>query len=371
MAIPTRRTKAGAAGRAAVPRMNRDRVKQRAVENSKTSGGNSTVNTPYDYFKPVKGTQVIRILPYIVTDKNHPDRVPAGELWYRRPMKIHFGVGPEEKARICPTIMGKRCPICEYALERRRSGDATDEELRQLKAKDRDLFLVVDPSAPENIMSWEVSFHNFTKQLNREVNENPDELAGFADLVDGMDLKVRFDEASMGSTKFLEANRIDFIPRRKPADPTILEELPSLDDCLMVLGYKELEAEFLGIPVEEDEADAPDDAPDEEQPQPPMYAQDDESEPEEEPEEEEEEPEPPPRPARKALPVKPARKAAAAQPARPARKAAPAPAEGECPAGGKWGADCNALDECDTCDIWEDCQEEFNRLAAARRKKRG
>ena len=336
MAIPTRRTKAGAAGRAAVPRMNRDRVKQRAVENSKSSGGSTTYNTGLDFFKPVKGTQVVRILPYIVTDKNHPDRVPAGELWYRRPMKVHFGVGPEEKARICPTTMGKRCPICEYALERRRSGDATDEELRQMKAKDRDLFLVVDPASPDEVMSWEISFHNFTKMLNREINENPDELAGFADLVDGLDVKVRFAESSMGSTKFLEADRIDFISRRKPQDPGILNDLPALDDCLMVMGYKELEAEFLGIPVEEDETDEP-------EPEP------------------EEEPEPPQRPARKAPPVKPVRKAAAAP---------PAPAEGECPAGGKWGEDCNALDECDTCDVWEDCQEEFNRLAAARRKAR-
>jgi hypothetical protein len=52
------------------------------------------------------------------------------------------------------------------------------------------------------------------------------------------------------------------------------------------------------------------------------------------------------------------------------RKAVPAPAGGECPAGGNWGEDCNALDECDTCDVWEDCQEEFNRLAAERRKAR-
>jgi len=358
MAIPTRKTKARASSR--VPRMNRARVRERAVENSRSSRGSTTHNVGLDFFKPVKGSQMIRILPYVVTDKNHPDRVPAGELWYRRPMKVHFGVGPEEKARICPTTVGKRCPICEYALERRRSGDASDDELKQLKAKDRDLFLVCDPANPDEVMSWEISFHNFTKMLNREINENPDELAGFADLVDGFDLKVRFAEASMGTTIFLEADRIDFVPRRKPADPGILDDLPALDDCLMIMGYKELEAEFLGIPLEEDGEEEepvqptrskrrrslfkPEEEPEEEEPE--------EEEPEEE-EPEEEEPTPPTKTA------KPAKKIATRK--RP-RKPTIA-----CPAGGVWGEDCNALDECDTCDVWEACQEEFNRLRAAAR----
>ena len=351
MAISTRKTKA-----AEVPRMNRDRVKQRAVENSKSSGGGTTYNVGLDFFKPVKGTQVVRILPYIVTDKNHPDRVPAGELWYRRPMKVHFSVGPEEKARICPTTFGKRCPICEYALERKRSGDATQDELTQMRAKDRDLFLVVDPLNPNEVMSWEISFHNFTKMLNREINENPDELAGFADLVDGLDVKVRFAEASMGTNKFLEADRIDFIPRRKPQDPTILEELPALDDCLIVLDYKELEAEFLGIPIEEEEKE-------EEETSKKKVRRAPAPEPEDEEVEEDEEEEPPPprrgRPKKKAdvAPVETKRSR------KPKKKN-----DSGCPAGGKWGEDCNALDECDTCEVWEDCQEEFNRISAERRK---
>lgn len=357
----------------AVPRMNRDRVKQRAVENSKTSGGSSTWNTGLDYFKPVKGAQMIRILPYIVTDNNHPDRVPAGELWYRRPMKVHFGVGPEEKARICPTTYGKRCPICEYALERRRSGEATEDELKQMRPKDRDLYLVCDPADPDTVMSWEISFHLFTKMLNREINENPDELAGFADLVDGMDLKVRFAESSMGSNKFLEADRIDFMSRKKPADPAILNSMPALDDCLMVLDYKELEAEFLGIPLDEEKPDG-DSAPAEEEQLGPFEEAEEEPVEEELPEEEEPEPPPPKRPPQRrtaqAAPTPPP----PAQPPTPKRKQPPADsaASGACPAGGVWGTDCNALDECDRCEVptWEACQEEFNRLAAERRKKR-
>jgi len=351
MAIPTRRPKVGAAQ--AVPRMNRERVRERAVENSRSSGGSTTYNTGLDFFKPVKGTQMVRILPYIVTDSNHPDRVPEGELWYRRPMKVHFGVGPEEKARICPTTMGKRCPICEYGLERRRSGDASDDELKQLKPKDRDLYLVCDPANPEEIMSWEISFHNFTKMLNREINENPDELAGFADLVDGMDLKVRFSETSMGVNKFLEADRIDFVPRRNPVDINILRELPKLDDCLIVMDFKALEAEFLGIPLEEPEQEAEESAVILGKKRNSPIKSEPEEEMEESEEEEVEEDDQPPEDSKSVR-----KRATRGRHSKPSNV---------CPTDGTWGEDCNALDECDACDVWEACQEEFNRLRAASR----
>ncbi len=50
----------------------------------------------------------------------HPDRdeeygiaVP-GSLWYKRPYWLHRGVGPENVSIVCPSSIGKKCPICEY-----------------------------------------------------------------------------------------------------------------------------------------------------------------------------------------------------------------------------------------------------------------
>ena len=301
-----RRTAAPVAGRAqtAVPRMNRQRVVDKAKESAKDNRSGGTYNLPYDFFKPAKGTKVVRILPYVVTDANHPERVPAGEIWWRRPLKVHFNVGPEEKAYLCPTMVGERCPICEYALERKRSGEADKEELGQLKAKDRDLFLVQDPENPDTIMSWEVSFHNFTKQLVREIDDRPDEYAGFADLIDGLDLRIRFAEASMGTNKFLEADRIDFITRKKQPDPAILQQIPSLDDAMVILPYAELEAIFMGTAVPASEEGQQEDVP------PPA---DEDIPPEEQEEVVEEEPQPEPEPAPK--PAPPARRTAPPAPA--------------------------------------------------------
>ena len=357
---PVRRQPA-ARGRAQVPRMNRDRMKQSAADNAKSSGSSSLFDLPFEYWAPEKGSQLVRILPYVVTDPYHPDRVPAGELWYRRPMKVHWGVGPDEKARLCPTMIGQRCPICEYAVEHRKAGDLSEDELKDLKPKDRDLFLICDPANPDELKTWEISFHIFTKMLNREINEEPDERAGFADLVDGLDLKVRFYEKSMGTVKFLDCDRIDFLPRKSDPDPGILESIPALDDALVILSYKELEAEFFGMPAEdsgEQSDDLPEDAPfpDEQE----EYYEDEQEVVEEE--------EPPPPPTRKRAPAK-----KAAPPARrrqPEPEPEPSAAGEECPDGGKYGEDCNALDACDTCDIWDGCQDEFNRLQAERRKAR-
>ena len=58
-------------------------------------------------------------LPYIVSDENHMDRdeemeiaVP-GELWYKKPFKIHRNIGSGNESVVCLSTIGKKCPICE------------------------------------------------------------------------------------------------------------------------------------------------------------------------------------------------------------------------------------------------------------------
>lgn len=409
MAIPKKQV-------AGVPKVNRERVAHTSHEGAKDSRGSGTYSSELDFYKPAKGVKTLRILPYIVTDAKHPDRVPAGELWWRRPMKIHFGVGPEEKARVCLTTIGQKCPICTYAVERKKSGDATDEEIKMLKPKDRDLFLVCEPNNPDEILTLESSFHTFTKKLFREIDEDPDAFSGFADLIGGLDLKCRFVESSMGKNKFIELDRVDFLQRKHDNEASLLDELPKLDDCINVLSYEELEAEFYGGSVEEEsepekpKKTASKPAPKKQEEDEPEEEQEDETEDEEteqetdgdkfdemdrnelkkyikaesleikvfasmsdddirdairkaeetedDTQEEEEEPAPP-------------KKALAKAPVKTEAKVAPKKAaSGKCPSGGTFGESCNIMDECETCDSWEDCQAEFDRLAAEKRAAR-
>jgi len=72
-------------------------------------------------FNPEPGSRVkLDFLPYEVTDARHPDRdnelgvaIP-GELWYKRPFKVHRNIGAGNETVVCPSSVGKKCPICEY-----------------------------------------------------------------------------------------------------------------------------------------------------------------------------------------------------------------------------------------------------------------
>ena len=90
-----------------------------------------------------------------------------------------------------------------------------------------------------------MSYHLFGKLLENEINEaDDDEVAGFAELKGGKTLKVRFSESSMGTNKFLEATRIDFLDR-DDYKKSILDDVVDLDTVFNILPYEELEAVFL------------------------------------------------------------------------------------------------------------------------------
>ncbi|HQE50455.1 MAG TPA: hypothetical protein PKV93_14025, partial [Fervidobacterium sp.] len=87
----------------------------------------------YGYLRLPKGVNIFKeeprtrveldIIPYVITCDNHPDideeyGIPVkGDLWYKRPYWLHRGVGPDNRSVVCPTSVGKPCPICEYRAQ--------------------------------------------------------------------------------------------------------------------------------------------------------------------------------------------------------------------------------------------------------------
>lgn len=200
-------------------------------------------------------TMKFDILPYIVSDDNHPDRydetgtaVP-GELWYKRPFKIHRNIGVDKDAVVCPRSVGKPCPICEYMEKRLREG-ADYDDVRDLKQSKRNLYVVV-PKNQKNYEEkphiWEMSEFLFQKLLRQELQED-ESFGRFPQLEDGLTLKVRFDSQKIGEGKpFADASRIDFLERKSDYDEDILDEVPDLDKVLEIHSYKELEAKFMEL----------------------------------------------------------------------------------------------------------------------------
>jgi len=192
------------------------------------------------------------ILPYAVTDKQHPDKAAieqADGIWYRRPFKVHSIPNGEYSDKVvCPSTFGKPCPICEYIKQLKNNG-AEKEEWDAFSAKDRNLYVVFPKNHKEfddKPYIWDNSQFIFQKALNDECAEDSDNEC-FPDLEAGLTLKVRFTKESFAGHEYAKIGRIDFTEREDQYTEKILKKIPNLDEVLIVLSYKELEMKLTGI----------------------------------------------------------------------------------------------------------------------------
>lgn len=222
------------------------KVKAKKTEHG-GGGGSKYLNLPngVSAFRLEDETKKVRldILPYIVKDKNHPDKdgdmAAKGELWYRRPYKLHQRVGADKKSYVCLQSIGKRCPICEYQKE---LFDTDKEAAVALYPKDRDLY-AVKVDGKDEIQVWDMSQKLFHDVLVDEL-ETDDSNEDFADLESGKTLDIKFGWKTLGKITFPEARAISFRDRDEAYDEDILDEVPCLDECLQILSYEELKDAF-------------------------------------------------------------------------------------------------------------------------------
>ena len=386
-----------------------DKLRKQYQSRMSESRGNSTLNIPdgkdIEFFKVKKKKYLLDVIPYITTADKHPDGCEAGELWPNRRYFVHRNVGSDERSYVCPNkTFGKPCPICEYAAKRQKQG-ADKDELSALRPKERDLIHVIDVEEdPKKVLLWDVSSFLFTKALLSQLADEDDPVVySYAELDGGYTLKIRFKKETLGGREFYEAERIDFVERKKPYKESILDQTLPLDDILTCPSYKELEAAFYmdeeRTEEEEDEEDTPkpkaksvrkppvvededEDEDEEEAPKPrtskrraepeedededtPLPSEDEEDEEDEpkpkkgrgkkkpEPEEDEDDDDEPPSRRRKAAPKEDEDEDEEEAP-KPKGKAK---GDGKCPNGYKWGKDCDAYDECEECDLWAKCHK--------------
>lgn len=343
-----------------------------AKESSKRGTRLKDLPDRIEFFKEKKGTNLIDIIPYEVTDKKHLQQ-EVGELWYQKTIWVHFGIGVEEEAYLCPKEMKiGPCPICEHIAQIWK--DKPKEEAKELtggiRAKRRELYNVINlEEEDKGIQLWEISWHNFGVQLQEDCDDVEDENWFFANPEDGASLKVRFREAKIGSNKFLQASRVDFEDRDEPLDESLIEDAVDLDAIVNVLDYKQLAAIFLEMDPEED--DDPDDGPDTDEEEEPKRGrrsrrsrkkeekEDPEDDPDEDPDEEdndEEESEEDPE-EEKDEPKKGKRTRGKKE-------------KNECPHDYTFGKDTDEYDKCEDCDVWEDCKEAYDEAKKNRKKGR-
>lgn len=396
-------------------------VKSNVEKQRREESGNSYLKIPrgMELFKPKEGKVSVDIIPYVVNMDKHPDAdgngiAEKGSLWYRLPFKIHRNIGSGNEYAICPTSFGKPCPICEYRSKRIQEG-AEKEELDALRAGKRNLYFVIPKTKGFEAVPhiWDMSDYLFQQLLNTEIEENED-YGVFPSLEEGLTLKIRFEENSLGKNKYLSANRIDFEERDEAYDESILEELPSLDDVVIVPTYAELKAKFFEIEDEKQDDDDEDDEPKKKPSRKKKTIEEDEDDDEQESthkrhklkqveeDDEEDEDDDEPTPPKKKTVSKPAPKKKVVEEEDddddddededdappPPKKKKPVVVEEEddddedddeptppkkkvvekekpkekgkskkCPYGHKFGTDCDEHDECDDCDLWDECSD--------------
>ena len=343
-------------------------------------------------YKEEEGRVSLDILPYVVTDDAHPDRnaehevAIEGSLWYRRPYKLHRNVGADGKDKlVCPTSVGKKCPICEYRQKLLNDGgNWKDKAIKQLRASDRVLYYVVplgERKLDEVPHVWDISQFAFQEKLNDELAED-ESYERFPDPDDGLTLRIRFAEEKIETNSFVSVSRIDFEQRKHKYGDDVIDKLASLDDVLDVKDYKEIERLFF----EAGETDADDDDDDDDDRRPAGRSSvrsrrdddddddDADDDDQDEPEEKRAEPEKPTM-RRRREPEPEDKKESEPEPEkddRAARRAARAARDKgaddgpKCPHGHRFGVDTDKKDECDTiCKVWEQCLDALEKREAA------
>ena len=298
-----------------------------------------------------EGEHLIDIIPYMA-GPNNPHSEP-GTFTYLLDIWVHYNVGVNEDQYIClAKTYGKPCPVCEYLSRMRRSPEFDSEEFSSLKARRRVIYNIVcydDPrEQSKGVQVWEVA-HYFMERHLSELSKTPKgEHIPFSNVgLEGKSIYFRKKGRGAGNVEFVGHR---FVDREEPVELELLEQVYCLDELIYIPTYEEVEEALYGSrkKVERDKEKF-------EETERKRYEYEAESEVEPEPEElEPEEPEPEPKPEPKPRP----RLAPRAKPKRI-----------ECPAGGKFGVDFEEFDECESCDFYAECEEEWRQRRRARRQR--
>ena len=187
-------------------RLSREEIIKKST--TQTSGGGNWFRLPegVETWEPKeKGKFKIDVIPYETTSGNHPNEVAKGVVWYQHPFKVHHGVGADGKSIVCPTTVGKKCPICEEISRLSKNYDENEETIKSLRAQRYVAFNILHPDDPDKVAIFALSVGKFYNALEKEIQESDeDDIANFFDVTEsGKTLKVRFSEASYAGKKIL------------------------------------------------------------------------------------------------------------------------------------------------------------------------
>ncbi len=290
------------------------------------------------FWKCGGGRHVIDIIPFIAGPDVPNKNAEEGSIEYVIDLWMHRLTNSLNDVFVCPTrTWGKPCPICEDL----KANDYNDDYYKETMAKRRTVYLIWVHDTPkeeaEGIKILDIA-HFFLQMHLDELAEPPTgkKVIIFSDIDKGKNIGFTRKGTGAGNTQFLGHK---FIDRDEPIPDDICDQSFSLDACIkMHPSYDEIADAYFGkeddVPNGELSEGVDESLPEEvdevtnENDDVPMFS---ETEKAETPEETEEK-------------------------------------TNECPGGGEFGIDTDTLDECKSCEIWDECAEEAAKKDREQRK---
>jgi hypothetical protein len=202
-------------------------------------------------WKPeVEGTYNIDILPY--TNPSCED----GSVFVRRVFNVHRNIGINNASFVCPRCVGKQCPVCDYLDGLYEDYDKNATEIKSIKKRKQTAYNIINPSNPNEVVVFAFSAFNFSDTLDKEIGKqkavfdargeepefNKSNLYYYEVTEEGRTVQARFCEAVLGKQAFLQADRVDFVPRQSLEGSDLLSQVYNLDDIFNVPTTKEITA---------------------------------------------------------------------------------------------------------------------------------
>jgi len=237
-----------------------DLTRQKSKESQQAVSGKSYLKWSGDVLEPkANTTSIISVIPYLVKEKYHPQRIPAGTLWYKRPFKVHrnMGIGDDARTLVCPKSFNPRndCAPCRDVAEMVKDWDANEDAIRAIKASQRELMLLYNHD-DSKIQLLNISYFLFGQLLDERIDNPPSQdcIGFWLDGDDGMALKVRWTSQKAGKFEFIKAAIIDFDQDRKYKVPAkVWKEAVELSSLLIETSSRTIEEIHHGCSTQDEQ----------------------------------------------------------------------------------------------------------------------
>jgi hypothetical protein len=287
-------------------------------------------------WKCKSGEHLFDVIPYLAGQFD--PKFKPGTPKYVLNLFVHYGVGVNEDAYVCPARnYNKPCPICEYRAELMAVEDYDEDIVKSLAPKQRSIYNVVvydnDNESAKWVQIFDVAHWYMERHLAAlskikarpgEVLSNP--YVAFSDPDSGK--LICFERQGEGRNSSFIGHQ--FRDRGYVIPDEYIEQALCLDETINISDYEEIKAAFYG--GEESEV-GPDDVPE-------VAAET-------------------PAPAAPTLRKPPIKPAATPTPESPTEEN-----NNQCPAGGVFGEQCEMLEACTGCVVWNECSEAHDLLSA-------